>query len=132
MYPTRVAKNNPEWYWGMGLTAEAVAKEFNMSREDQDAFAVESHARAAAAIDSGACASGIAPITVNASTWTTTKSAKRPRSVIDTDEGVRRGTNAEALAKLRPSLPRVARSRPATVRRPRTALRLSWWSASAC
>ena len=39
----RVAKHNPEWYWGMGLTAEAVAKEFNVSREDQDAFAVESH-----------------------------------------------------------------------------------------
>ena len=44
----RVAKANPDWYWGMGLTAEAVAKDFNVSREDQDAFALESHQRAAA------------------------------------------------------------------------------------
>ena len=98
----RVAKNNPEWYWGMGLTAEAVAKEFNISREDQDAFAVESHARAAAAIDSGAFASGIAPITVNEVYLDDNEKRQERKHVIDTDEGVRRGTNAEALAKLRP------------------------------
>ena len=98
----RVAKNNPEWYWGMGLTAEAVAKEFNISREDQDAFAVESHARAAAAIDSGAFASGIAPITVNEVYLDDNEKRQERQHVIDTDEGVRRGTNAEALAKLRP------------------------------
>ena len=98
----RVAKNNPEWYWGMGLTAEAVAKEFNISREDQDAFAVESHARAAAAIDSGAFASGIAPITVNEVYLDDNERRQERQHVIDTDEGVRRGTNAEALAKLRP------------------------------
>jgi acetyl-CoA acyltransferase len=98
----RVAKNNPEWYWGMGLTAEAVAKEFNISREDQDAFAVESHARAAAAIDSGAFASGIAPITVNEVYLDDNEKRQERQHIIDTDEGVRRGTNAEALAKLRP------------------------------
>lgn len=98
----RVAKNNPEWYWGMGLTAEAVAKEFNISREDQDAFAVESHARAAAAIDSGAFASGIAPITVNEVYLDDNEKRQERQHVIDTDEGVRRDTNAEALAKLRP------------------------------
>ena len=98
----RVAKNNPEWYWGMGLTAEAVAKEFNISREDQDAFAVESHARAAAAIDSGAFASGIAPITVDEVYLDDNEKRQERQHVIDTDEGVRRGTNAEALAKLRP------------------------------
>ena len=98
----RVAKNNPEWYWGMGLTAEAVAKEFNISREDQDAFAVESHARAAAAIDSGAFASGIAPITVNEVYLDDNEKRKERQHIIDTDEGVRRGTNPEALAKLRP------------------------------
>ena len=98
----RVAKNNPEWYWGMGLTAEAVAKEFNISREDQDAFAVESHARAAAAIDSGAFAPGIAPITVNEVYLDDNEKRQERQHVIDTDEGVRRGTNAEALAKLRP------------------------------
>ncbi|MGB0248298.1 MAG: thiolase family protein, partial [Flavobacteriales bacterium] len=98
----RVAKNNPEWYWGMGLTAEAVAKEFNISREDQDAFAVESHARAAAAIDSGAFASGIAPITVNEVFLDENEKRQERQHIIDTDEGVRRGTNPEALAKLRP------------------------------
>ena len=98
----RVAKNNPEWYWGMGLTAEAVAKEFNISREDQDAFAVESHARAAAAIDSGAFASGIAPITVNEVYLDDNETRQERQHIIDTDEGVRRGTNPEALAKLRP------------------------------
>ena len=98
----RVAKNNPEWYWGMGLTAEAVAKEFNISREDQDAFAVESHARAAAAIDSGAFTSGIAPITVNEVFLDENEKRQERQHIIDTDEGVRRGTNPEALAKLRP------------------------------
>ena len=98
----RIAKNNPEWYWGMGLTAEAVAKEFNISREDQDAFAVESHARAAAAIDSGAFASGIAPITVNEVYLDDNEKRQERQHIIDTDEGVRRGTNPEALAKLRP------------------------------
>ena len=98
----RVAKNHPEWYWGMGLTAEAVASEYNISREDQDAFAVQSHRRAAAAIDSGAFASGIAPITVNEVYLDAEEKRQERQHVIDTDEGVRRGTNPEALAKLRP------------------------------
>ena len=97
----RVAKHNPEWYWGMGLTAEAVAKEFNVSREDQDAFAVESHRRAAAAIDRGAFASGIAPIEVQEIFLDAEEKRQERTHVIDTDEGVRRGTNAEALAKLK-------------------------------
>src|SRR5690606_41913786 len=49
----KVAKNHPDWYWGMGLTAEAVAKEFKVSREDQDKFAYESHQRAIRAIETG-------------------------------------------------------------------------------
>ena len=98
----RVAKNHPEWYWGMGLTAEAVASEYNISREDQDSFAVQSHLRAAAAIDSGAFASGIAPITVNEVYLDAEEKRQERQHVIDTDEGVRRGTNPEALAKLRP------------------------------
>jgi len=97
----RVAKHNPEWYWGMGLTAEAVAKDFNVSREDQDAFAVESHRRAAAAIDSGAFASGIAPVEVQEIFLDAEEKRQERTHVIDTDEGVRRGTNAEALAKLK-------------------------------
>lgn len=97
----RVAKRNPEWYWGMGLTAEAVAKDFNVSREDQDAFAVESHRRAAAAIDSGAFTQGIAPIEVQEIFLDSEEKRQERTHVIDTDEGVRRGTNEEALAKLK-------------------------------
>ena len=97
----RVAKHNPEWYWGMGLTAEAVAKDFNVSREDQDAFAVESHRRATVAIDSGAFASGIAPIEVQEIFLDAQEKRQERTHVIDTDEGVRRDTNPEALAKLK-------------------------------
>ncbi|HHZ95415.1 MAG TPA: acetyl-CoA C-acyltransferase [Flavobacteriales bacterium] len=89
----KVAKDN--------LTAEAVANEFNVSREDQDAFAVESHMRAAAAIDAGRFATGIAPITVD-ETYLDAEGRQQSRShVVDTDEGVRRGTTTEALARLR-------------------------------
>src|SRR5690554_3936123 len=59
----KVAKEHPDWYWGMGLTAEAVAKEFNMSREDQDKFAFESHQKAIRAIDTGRFIDDIVPIT---------------------------------------------------------------------
>lgn len=97
----RVAKCNPEWYWGMGLTAEAVAKEFSVSREDQDAFAVESHRRAAAAIDSGAFSKGITPIEVQEIFLDADEKRQERTHVIDADEGVRRSTNVEALAKLK-------------------------------
>ncbi|MAU76582.1 MAG: acetyl-CoA C-acyltransferase [Crocinitomicaceae bacterium] len=97
----KVAKNNPEWYWGMGLTAEAVANDYNISREDQDAFAVESHMRAAAAIDAGRFANGIAPITVEETYLDKNERPDTRKTIIDTDEGVRRGTSPEALAKLR-------------------------------
>ncbi|MDA0568785.1 MAG: thiolase family protein [Bacteroidetes bacterium] len=97
----KVAKNNPEWYWGMGLTAEAVANDYNISREDQDAFAVESHMRAAAAIDAGRFATGIAPITVEETYLDKDERPATRSTTIDTDEGVRRGTTPEALAKLR-------------------------------
>lgn len=98
----RVAKANPDWYWGMGLTAEAVAKEFKVSREDQDAFAVESHLRATAAIDGGKFAPGIAPITVKQVYLDAAEKRQERSYVVDTDEGVRRDTNAEGLARLKP------------------------------
>jgi acetyl-CoA acyltransferase len=97
----KVAKNNPEWYWGMGLTAEAVANKYNISREDQDAFAMESHMRAAAAIDAGRFATGIAPITVEETYLDKDEKPATRSTIVDTDEGVRRSTTAEALAKLR-------------------------------
>ncbi len=99
---SRVAKNNPEWYWGMGLTAEAVAKEYSISREDQDAFAFESHMRAAAAIDGGKFAPGIAPITVNEVYLDANEKRQERTHVVDTDEGVRRTTSTESLSKLKP------------------------------
>src|SRR5690606_22869382 len=59
-----VAKKHPDWYWGMGLTAEAVAKEYDVSREDQDMFSLESHRKAVAAIENGNLKDGVVPITV--------------------------------------------------------------------
>ena len=98
----RVAKKNPDWYWGMGLTAEAVAKEYGISREEQDAFALESHFRAAAAIDGGKFAPGIAPISVNEVYLDENERRQERNYIVDTDEGVRRDSSAEGLARLRP------------------------------
>ena len=97
----KVAKENPEWYWGMGLTAEAVANDYKVSRADQDAFAMQSHMRAAAAIDAGRFATGIAPIIVEETYLDENGKPATRSSIVDTDEGVRRSTTTEALAKLR-------------------------------
>jgi len=96
-----VAKKNPDWYWGMGLTAEAVAKEYNVSREDQDAFALQSNMRAVAAIDAGRFKEDIVPIEVEEVFLKDDKRQTRTYTV-DTDEGPRRETSMEALARLRP------------------------------
>lgn len=98
-----IAKDEPDYYLSMGLTAEAVAKEFKVSREDQDAFAYQSHQKAMQAIENGYFKSGILPITVE-ETYLNEKGKKAVRSyVVDTDEGVRADTNVEALAKLKPA-----------------------------
>lgn len=98
-----VATENPDYYLSMGLTAEAVAKEFKVSREEQDAFALESHRKAIAAIENGYFKPGILPITVN-QVLLDAKGKKQEKShVVDTDEGPRTDTNAEALAKLKPA-----------------------------
>ncbi|MFT5595226.1 MAG: acetyl-CoA acyltransferase [Flammeovirgaceae bacterium] len=96
-----VAKNNPDWYWGMGLTAEAVAKEYKVSREEQDQFAMQSNHRAVAAIDAGRFKDDIIPIEVEEVFVQDGKRATKSYT-IDTDEGPRRGTNMEALSRLRP------------------------------
>ncbi len=91
-----------DYYWGMGLTAEAVAQQFKISREDQDKFAFESHQKALKALDNGTFKDDIAPINVE-QTFVDTNGKKQTKSyVVDTDEGPRRGTSIEALAKLRP------------------------------
>ena len=99
-----VTKNgHPDWYWGMGLTAEAVAKEFNVSREEQDRFAYESHMKAVRAIREGRFKDEIVPITVNETYFDPeTGKAQTKTFVMDTDEGPRPDTNLEVLAKLKP------------------------------
>lgn len=97
-----VAKNNPDWYWGMGLTAEAVAKEYKVSREDQDLFAYNSHMKAIKAIQSGALKAGVAPINV-VENYLDDKFKKQTKSyVVDTDEGPRADTTVERLSQLKP------------------------------
>jgi acetyl-CoA acyltransferase len=97
----KTAKENPDWYWGMGLTAEAVAHEFNVSREDQDAFALNSHQKAVGAIKSGVFKDEIVPIKIKENYVKDGKMATR-EYVVDTDEGPRVDSTLDALAKLRP------------------------------
>lgn len=98
-----VAKEGHEdYYWGMGLTAEAVAKQFNVSREDQDQFAFNSHQKALKAQAEGKFDKQIVPITVE-QTYIDENGKKVTKSyVVSKDEGPRADTNLEALAKLRP------------------------------
>ncbi len=98
-----IASEEPDFYLNMGLTAEAVAEKYNVSREEQDAFALSSHQKAANAIQQGYFKSGIMPITVN-EVYLDEKQKKQKRSfVVETDEGVRADTNLESLAKLKPA-----------------------------
>jgi acetyl-CoA acyltransferase len=98
-----IAKDEPDYYLSMGLTAEAVAKEYNVSREDQDIFSYNSHVKAGNAIQQGYFKSGILPITVE-QVYLDEKGKKQKKSyVVDTDEGVRADTSVEGLAKLKPA-----------------------------
>lgn len=97
-----VASENPDYYLGMGLTAEAVAKEYEITREEQDEFSLGSHQKAKKAIDEGYFKSGILPMTVE-EIYVDKKGKKQKKSfVVDTDEGVRADTSMEALSKLKP------------------------------
>jgi acetyl-CoA acyltransferase len=98
-----IAVEEPDYYLSMGLTAEAVANEYNISREDQDAFALASHQKAKAAIDNGFFKKGILPIEVT-ETYVNEKNKRATKSyIVDTDDGVRADTTMEALAKLKPA-----------------------------
>lgn len=98
----RIAKDDPDYYLSMGLTAEAVAKEYNISREDQDAFSYQSHQKAIKAIKEGYFKSGILPVQVE-QIYLDEKGKKQKKNyVVDTDEGPRADTSIEALAKLKP------------------------------
>ena len=98
----KISKENPEWYWGMGLTAEAVAQQFKITREAQDEFAYHSQRKALEAIESGRFKSGIIPIDVE-QVYLDEAGKRQVRNYIaDTDEGVRKGTTVEGLSRLRP------------------------------
>jgi acetyl-CoA acyltransferase len=93
----------PDAYLNMGLTAERVAKRFEISREEQDAFALESHRRAVAAQDAGRFASEIVPVEVVVDSLDARGRKRSETVVFDVDEGPRRDTSPDALAKLKPS-----------------------------
>jgi acetyl-CoA acyltransferase len=98
-----IAKENPDYYVSMGLTAEAVASEYKVSREDQDAFSYQSHLKAGNAIKEGYFKSGILPIEIE-EVYLDAKGKKQKRNfTVDTDEGVRADTSLEGLAKLKPA-----------------------------
>jgi len=98
-----IAKDEPDFYLSMGLTAEAVANEYSVTREDQDAFALASHQKAKQAIDNGYFKKGILPIEIT-ETYLNENNKKATRNfTVDTDEGVRADTTLEALAKLKPA-----------------------------
>ncbi|HWV75207.1 MAG TPA: acetyl-CoA C-acyltransferase [Pseudosphingobacterium sp.] len=96
-----VAKKHPDWYWNMGLTAEAVAKEFKVNREDMDEFSYQSHQKAISAITSGRFKDDIVPITIKENFIDKGKLSSR-EFIVDTDEGPRADTNLELLGKLKP------------------------------
>ncbi|WP_430404047.1 acetyl-CoA C-acyltransferase [Fluviicola sp.] len=97
----KVAKENPTWYWGMGLTAEAVATQFNVSREDQDIFSLHSHEKALKAIAEGKFKEDIVPIEVENIFLDENEKRQVKKYNVDTDEGPRVST-IEGLGKLRP------------------------------
>jgi len=91
-----------DYYWNMGLTAEEVAKEFNVSREDQDIFAYESHQKALKALEENRFKDQIVPITVEEIYLDKDEKRASRSYIVDTDEGPRADTSKEKLAKLRP------------------------------
>ena len=99
---TDVAKTNPDYYWGMGYTAEAVANEYNITREEQDQFALESHQKALKANAEGRFANQIVPIPVEYTYLDENQKLQTKKFDFAVDEGPRADTSLEGLAKLRP------------------------------
>ncbi|MGB1646039.1 MAG: acetyl-CoA C-acyltransferase [Crocinitomicaceae bacterium] len=97
----KVGKENPNWYWGMGLTAEAVAKEFKVSREEQDKFALHSHEKAIKAIKEGKFRDEIVPIEVEHIFLDENEKRQVKKYTVDTDEGPR-PSKLEKLNSLKP------------------------------
>ncbi len=97
-----VALTHPDYYWGMGLTAEAVAKEYKVGRDEQDEFAFKSHQKAISAIKEGRFANQITPVSVTETYLDENGKKKKRDFIVDTDEGPRADTSMDALAKLKP------------------------------
>ncbi len=98
-----IAKDDPDYYLSMGLTAEAVASEYGISREAQDEFSLHSHQKAIHAIENGFFKSGILPINVEEVYLDKNGKKQKRNYIVDTDEGPRADTSLEALAKLKPA-----------------------------
>lgn len=99
---TDYAKSNPDYYWGMGYTAEEVAKQYNISREEQDEFAFSSHMKALKALEEGKFANQIVPIPVEYNFLDENQKMQTKKFDFSVDEGPRKDTSLEGLAKLRP------------------------------
>lgn len=97
-----VSKGKEDYYWGMGLTAEEVANQFKVSREEQDIFAYESHKKAIKALEDNKFDSQIAPITVNEVYLDENLNKNERQNTFKKDQGPRENTSLEALGKLRP------------------------------
>lgn len=99
----KIAEKNPEYYLSMGITAEEIAQDYGITREQADQYSVDSHTKALAAIKEGKFKEEIVPITVQ-ETFVNVNQKKEVREyLVDTDEGPRPGTSMEGLAKLRPA-----------------------------
>lgn len=99
---TDIAKTNPDYYWGMGYTAEEVAKQYNITREEQDQFAFESHMKALKANQEGKFANQIVPIPVEYNFLDENQKMQTKKFDFSVDEGPRADTSLAGLSKLRP------------------------------
>ncbi len=98
----KYVQSNPDYFWGMGLTAEAVAREYKVSREDQDKFGYESNMKAAKAIADGKFKDEIIPVTVSEIFLDENEKKKTKEYIVDTDEGPRADSTLEKMATLKP------------------------------
>src|SRR5881296_744741 len=98
-----LVEHYPDFYLSMGLATENVARKYEVSREEQDAFALRSHQRAVAALDAGKFKDETVPVTVTAEELDSKGKKQQSEIVFDKDEGPRRDTSADALAKLKPA-----------------------------
>jgi acetyl-CoA acyltransferase len=98
----KYVQSNPDYYWGMGLTAEAVAREYNVSREDQDLFSYQSHQKAVAAIAAGRFADEIVPVKVTEVYLDANEKRQQRDTIVSQDEGPRADTTLEKMAQLKP------------------------------